>query len=346
MVGSDRADETGARSTDPLQLLAAARSLHPLQAHGLPIFRRACGGYVLYYAPGCVCVADRPDAAGFEAAIGAGGDGDAPQERWGRELRRRAALAAAETGPLREPFCPECLTLYLSNECNLHCTYCYSGPSAPAGARLELSSVGAAADLVAGNCRRRSLPLHVVLHGGGEPTRHWALMESVLALVEATAQRHGVGLQRYVATNGVVSEKKAAWLARRFDLVGLSCDGPPDIQDGQRPDRCGGATSPAVERTARILREEGRPFHVRSTITPDSVHRQAEIADYVCRRLGPVEIRFEPATRRPLSAAFCRPRRSLVGTACALRTLAAARMPCTGPTATSFARSSISSREA
>lgn len=160
--------------------------------------------------------------------------------------------------------------------------------------RLEAEEIAAAAEVVAGNCRQKGMPLTVVLHGGGEPTLHRDRVERALTLVQQAAASNGVGLFRYVATNGVVPEAKARWLAHNFDLIGLSCDGPPDIQDRQRPRWDRRRTSPAVERTAHVFRGEGVEFHVRTTLTPASLQRQAEIAQYVCEALRPAEIHFEP----------------------------------------------------
>jgi radical SAM protein with 4Fe4S-binding SPASM domain len=92
----------------------------------------------------------------------------------------------------------------------------------------------------------------------------------------------------------VMSEAKAAWLARNFDLIGLSCDGPADIHDNQRPRWNGRSTLHTVERTAHIIKEEGASLHVRATITSATLHRQAEIASYLCQQFEPKEIHFEP----------------------------------------------------
>ena len=48
-----------------------------------------------------------------------------------------------------EPFSPECLTLYMNNECNLDCVYCHTDPSREPAARLEMEVIGAAAEVVA-----------------------------------------------------------------------------------------------------------------------------------------------------------------------------------------------------
>jgi len=321
-------------------LLAEAAAFRPVGAAGRPIFRWDRPEYAMFYAPGCLCVAEWTDAARFEAAILAQGGGsprcarndsncarndrtgprndrncprqvgdsgganlpgpfsEGQQDRevtWEAKLWQRADQAIAEARRWQEePFSPECLTLYMNNECNLGCVYCHTDPLPAPAPRLGLPAIAAAAEVVAGNCQRKGRPLYGVFHGGGEPTLDRRQVEQALVLLEKAATAHGVGLFRYVATNGVMSEEKAAWLARHFDLVGLSCDGPPEIQNRQRPRINGRATAPVVERTARILQAEGCPYHLRTTITAATLHRQAEIADYACHQFSPEEIHFEP----------------------------------------------------
>jgi sulfatase maturation enzyme AslB (radical SAM superfamily) len=278
-----------------------AEAFRPLRTDRLPIFYRDCGEYVAFYAPGCLCVVDLADAEQFEATIAPfadGGDGGDPGVNWGGELWRRAESAAAKADALRYgSFRPECLTLYLNNECNLRCEYCYADPSPGPAVRLDLVTIAAAAETVAENCREKDLPFYLVFHGGGEPTLHRGQVESILYLSDEVASGYQIETFRYIATNGAMSEEKAVWLARQFDLVGLSCDGPADIHDRQRPNLDGKGTLHLLERTARILRQEGTPFHVRATITGASLHRQTDVADYLCHQLSPKEIRFEPVYR-------------------------------------------------
>lgn len=136
-----------------------------------------------------------------------------------------------------------------------------------------------------------------MLHGGGEPTLHWHLVQWIEAFTREEATQLGVGWFGYIATNGVLSEKKVQWLSGHFDIVGLSCDGPPDIQNQQRPFPNGRVSSPYIERTARVLTETGGQFIVRTTVTPQTVERQAEIVDYLHNQLGATQMRFEPVYR-------------------------------------------------
>ncbi len=269
----------------PELLSGAVTRIHPT----LPIFRVEDGGDTVFYAPGFSTRA--PGHDGLEAAA----------------LEAERAWQALAS----KPFTPECLTVYLSNRCNLGCRYCFAAPAEPtrANSRLRVirddeagadfpilseAAVAAAARVVARHCARLGKPLTLVLHGGGEPTLHWALLQRVRALVTAIANEHRVASWAYIATHGAISSEQAQWLSEHFDLVGLSCDGPAAIQNANRPFAGGGRTSDLVERTAAILRAARTPFTVRATITPANVWRQADIVRYASRELGAAMVRIEP----------------------------------------------------
>lgn len=300
------------------ELPIAYARFQPLQGTELPIYRLDGPQYATFYAPGCLCVVARYDVDWFQASLAHQARGPVTSaneplrypgaarasssrpagEDWANQLWRYAVRAMREAERRRaEDFQPECLTLYLNNECNLGCTYCYANPSREPSQRLDLDTIAAGASLVAANCRRKGRPFYAVFHGGGEPTLCHNHIEAALDVVEAAARASDLDIVRYVATNGLLSEDKAVWLAGRFDLIGLSCDGPPAIHDRQRPRADGRGSSETVKRIAHILRQEGAVLHVRATITRRSLHRQAEVAEYICSQLAPHEIHFEPVYR-------------------------------------------------
>jgi len=279
---------------NPLQGHAA---FEPLRGSGLPIFRSAAShlhaAEARYYAPGYLVMVEADQADGFEQNLVS-----LEAHGWHAAELRRHAVEAQQiwTEAQTRPFAPVCLTVYPNNECNLICKYCYAAPRSPSkpAPRVALAAIRATAALVARHCAARSLPFTLVLHGGGEPTLDQHLADAILDTVEQITIEQGLPLFRYIATNGVMSAVKAAWLAERFDLIGLSCDGPESIQARQRPLWGGESSTPFVERTAQTAHEAGKLVHVRATITPYSVHRQTEIAEYVCQRLKPQEIHVEP----------------------------------------------------
>jgi uncharacterized protein len=271
-----------------IETLPAVTRAHPV----LPIFRIEGEGAAMLYTPGMAV----PEAS---ADL--------------HELEQRAIAAeAAWQAYVNRPFEPECLTVYLSNRCNLGCVYCYSAPQDPVrrvwrlSPRVETDSpaafpviseraVEAAAGVVAEHCVRKSKPFSLIFHGGGEPTLHWDLLQRLRERVGLVAEAHGLSLWSYLATNGMVADSKAAWLAAQFTLIGLSCDGPPEIHDGNRPFGSGAPSSAVLERTARALTLAGADFHVRATITRSGLRRQRDIVAYCIRVLGARVVRFEPA---------------------------------------------------
>lgn len=268
----------------------SALAFRPLDSSELPIFRRNDPGRSLFYAPGYLVVASPAAADVLTEQLVAPNPppGPAADLRQYALTAQRVSVACAD-----RPFRPICLTLYLHNECNLRCAYCFAEAKPSPGPRLELTAVCAAARLVAETCHTHGLPMTLVCHGGGEPALHPELLAQTLDVVESTAAAHGVSLFRYIATNGALPVATAAWIARHFDQVGLSCDGPADVQVNQRPLWGGGDSATLVERTARIVVEHGIPLHVRVTVTRQSLERQPEIAEYICHALRPAEIHVE-----------------------------------------------------
>ena len=103
----------------------------------------------------------------------------------------------------------------------------------------------------------------------------------------------------YIGTNAILLEKeKIQWLSKNFDLIGISCDGPPDIQDIQRPAPDNNKSSQIVKQFARTIYDSKGQLEVRSTITPLTMKRQTEIVSYLCNHLYTAQIRFEPAYRQ------------------------------------------------
>lgn len=289
----------------PATPLHGAEKIHP----SLPIFAFAKGDQSIVYTPGHSAFV----SANFLAALkGHWSQSAASSSTVMETAAHLESLAHAQVKAwnlLAESlFQPECLTLYPSLRCNSRCIYCYSRhafASNPASsATLSLDLVRSAAERVAENCACKGLPFSLVLHGGGEPTQETALMREMVAITSQAAQAHGIAWQSYLATNGCMEDSQLRWCAANFSHIGLSCDGPPDIHDAQRPSLDGRLSSQCVARAAQVWRECGAYFSVRATIIPRHAHRQSEIASYICNILGAREIAFEPAYRpRPDQAA-------------------------------------------
>ena len=195
-------------------------------------------------------------------------------------------------------FKPECLTLYISNICNLNCTYCYIPQKElyPVDSYINESIVESGAQIVAKNCRSQNLPFVVGFHGGNEPLLILKKVESCLKICHEVASKENVQLLAYCTTNGVIPEKTAKWAAATFHGITLSWDGHPFFQNNFRKDKSGYETSDFIERTAKIfIQSQNRPkiILVRCTITSSSVERMIEITQYF-KSFGVQKVEYYP----------------------------------------------------
>jgi uncharacterized protein len=196
----------------------------------------------------------------------------------------------------RALFLPECLTIHAGNECNLNCIYCYSKNESTGNKTLsgfpDLNSVKIIIRHIAERVKEKSRRVTVVYHGSGEPAFHWEQLVESFNCISELARYHKLQVFNYIATNGCLSALQADWLAENMDLIGISCDGPPDIQRNQRQGNSGVYLS-MEELCVRILKKGGK-FEVRVTITKDTMLRQEEIVKYLIENLNARTIRIEP----------------------------------------------------
>jgi len=190
--------------------------------------------------------------------------------------------------PDNQSFGPRTLMfIFPTTNCNLRCKYCYArGGEKKIDVDLELAKKSIDFFL---KLKKNPESLCVRFQGGGEPTVKIGLVKKIVTYARKKVKKAYFGIQ----TNGVFSEKTALWLGQNMNWVSISCDGPPLIQNKQRPFKNGEKTSHFVERTIRILSKSNINLFVRSTVTAYSVKKQREILEYFYR-LGIKQIHFSP----------------------------------------------------
>ena len=281
-----------------------------LDGEALPIFSRNIEDLTLFYAPGFLAAASGREAEEIRQIL----SGEIP---FGNpdiaDLIRFASSARSAWAVIHDPasYRPTCLTIYSSPACNLKCSYCFAEGERDKDVQLDAEFILSSARTVLKNCKEMDIPFTAVFHGGGEPSLD-PRMPGLWAELKEMSEKAGVPFFSYTATNGVMDAEKARWIAEHFDAVGLSVDGPPEIQDAQRPLRGGGKSSPAVERTAAILKEVQGCLNVRVTVPPENFCRIPVIAEYCAGMLHADEVHVEPVYCRgagpdpDLAEDFCR----------------------------------------
>jgi uncharacterized protein len=189
-------------------------------------------------------------------------------------------------------FQPTIGVLFPTSDCNLRCIYCYAHGGDNHRQTLPLRLARAAIDRVCRNALDQGLEHYsLCFHGGGEPTMAWSLLKESVAYARAKELPANINL----TSNGAWTSRKRAWLLDNIDEVSLSFDGPPAVQNRQRPLRNGKASHPLVMKTIHEMDRRSKSYGIRVTITEESIDRIPEIVEYLCQETGAQALQVEPA---------------------------------------------------
>jgi uncharacterized protein len=195
-----------------------------------------------------------------------------------------------------EEFRPTDVTLFPTSDCGLRCVYCYASAGVTPKV-MDFSVAKAAIDLIIKNAiALRKKSVGISFHGGGEPLYGASelVVRNVVAYANNVTDTSELKVSFSCATNGVLSKRQLNWATKNINRLNLSVDGPPDIQDVQRPLKNGRGSSRFVEHTLAYLEKHKINYGVRATITKLSVGRFTEIVEYIHRIAPSASIHFEP----------------------------------------------------
>lgn len=269
------------------------------RVHGtLPVFKIRLGRQMVLYTPGYSIKTGEIASGELQSLF------TDPSVIADRELRIpvTALLEKAEDVnrkwemQKRMPFTPECLTIHVGHDCNLNCAYCYAALEKTGNRDITgfpgSDSIETVAGYIVESINRHSQRLTVAYHGSGEPALHWNLLTGAYNRIARIAGQKEIQLFSYIATNGCLEEGHIDWLAEHMDLIGVSCDGPPDIQMAQR--KAGHKQYMPIEKVCQRILDKGGRFDIRVTVTRDTVMRMPEITEYLIEKCGAKNIRMEP----------------------------------------------------
>jgi uncharacterized protein len=180
------------------------------------------------------------------------------------------------------------VTLVLTHDCNLGCSYCYAGKKFRKAMTDEVGRAGI--DLaIATTAEDGALDLSFF---GGEPLLAWEALVSFSRYATARAAEKGLRLRQSVTTNGTLLDRaRVDALAELGVYVALSLDGTKDANDLQRPLMSGKSSYDDTLRALELLVEAGRPFQVISVVTPASAkYFAASVEDLFARGVPRVVI--------------------------------------------------------
>lgn len=178
------------------------------------------------------------------------------------------------------PHCyKQMISFFLTTKCNLRCVYCYNSKE-----RMEVKEKTLSFEIAKAGIDEyftKNVSRHIRFYGPGEPTMEFDLMRQIVDYSKEKDENVTVELQ----TNGAFTSKVRRWILDNINIVWISFDGTPDIQDIQRPigDQLA-KSSLIIEENVKwfVLNRGTRNLMVgaRVTMTDLNVNRQIEMVDY------------------------------------------------------------------
>ena len=185
--------------------------------------------------------------------------------------------------------------LFLTNACNLRCTYCYASSGEYQKSEMPWEIAKAGIDYVMEEViRNETTTMTLGFHGGGESILNWRILTRAVDYAHFLAEKKDIFLNVSGSTNGCCSEKALRYILNNFTELSLSFDGLPSVQNMQRPMKNMKDSFPMVERTLNELDTAGFAYGIRMTVTNTSVSALTDSISYICENFNPRKIQVEP----------------------------------------------------
>jgi uncharacterized protein len=178
----------------------------------------------------------------------------------------------------------------LTDGCNLKCVYCYESAGGKPTKTITPQIIDAAIEYMVYSAHKAGLPnIHANMFGG-EPTVAFDALRYATDRMRTRASEEGLRSNVTITTNGVMSKRKATWLANNMNRIMISIDGKKETHNAQRQqfDRVLG--------TAELIYGlvGGKNLAFRATVSEASVAEMPEFVEYLGSRFPGTKIAFEP----------------------------------------------------
>jgi uncharacterized protein len=212
-------------------------------------------------------------------------------------LAREQRLQQSLVGP--PPLQSECtsLCLYLAQDCNLDCSYCYNDGGRAGGRPRRMSPEVAEAALRRFFCRPGGA--YALSFYGGEPLLNRKVLEQTMNFGDTLARERGFTLSYHMTTNATLIDNGVLPLLERFTAVTVSMDGPAEVHDRHRRGRGREAThAQALSGLRALLALRGPRVTIKGTLTAEGAARYGETAAYL-NRLDTAAVGLTPVFAPP-----------------------------------------------
>ncbi|OPX92344.1 nif11-like peptide radical SAM maturase [Pelotomaculum sp. PtaB.Bin117] len=199
----------------------------------------------------------------------------------------------------RESFSLVKMMLFLTQSCNLKCTYCYGdGGKYGTGGSMDEKTAFQAVDWLLEQSGKMK-KLHICFLGG-EPLLKFPLMKAVVDYAEKRVPEAEKEVDFEVITNAtLLDDEKITFIKEHGLSVAVSFDGPKAVQDAQRPYANGegsyDSTVPKIKKLLAVLPEASAHAVIVGDTGPQLVKEALQ-------KIGFAEITITPASKSLFAA--------------------------------------------
>lgn len=205
------------------------------------------------------------------------------------ETPREAMAKMQDTDAVNYEYCfPITGGICVSEKCQLRCNYCAFDSKEKGLSIVTMDQVIPFVNFLVSNLIMRRLTsrfddevLDLYLAGGGEPTYDWERLVEIVEYVKDISLKHNIHYTLGLTTNCILEETQLKYIKDNFNLITVSFDGLPELQDKNRIFPGGKGTFKKVHHSLKYFAKFKVPIVMRSTIWPDDYSRLNEIARYV-----------------------------------------------------------------
>jgi len=180
--------------------------------------------------------------------------------------------------------------------CNLDCSYCFylDRHADPYKALPARRMTAETLERLVDTYLFYSYPESVFAFQGGEPTLAGLPFFEKLVSLQKQYGRDGQSVSNALQTNGILLDKSWCNLFRAYQwLVGLSLDGPEEVNDRYRFNKQGRGTWKRVMESLELLQKNSVEFNILCVLSQANVDRPKELYRFF-RGLGIAHIQFIP----------------------------------------------------
>ncbi len=168
-------------------------------------------------------------------------------------------------------------TFHLTHNCNLRCSYCYTGEKLPLAMTYE--TINESIRFVLSELDRLGLHKVDITFFGGEPLIE---KQKIFYIISKFNEIANLEVSYRMSTNGVlITNDLMSKLYENKVYLSLSIDGHPDVHDRHRLDAGGNPTALRVEKAAQIMLNYNPATNVTCVVSPDTANQLAESVDYI-----------------------------------------------------------------